>query len=62
MIGNETGYLIKGVKLYKKIINMRKTLNILRSVAATSLYFVKSYDKTNMKLGCIKSMLGLNLF
>ena len=57
MIGNETGHLLKCVKLYRKCINLNETYHDLRrNIAATSLkisctnlYSVKSYDETNMK-------------
>ena len=51
MIENETGHLLKFVKLYGKFINKSDSGNI----AATSLkflwknlYSVKCYDKSNM--------------
>ena len=58
MIGNETGHLLKCVKLYRKFININETLHIMRrNIAATSLkisctnlYSVKSYDETTMKV------------
>ena len=57
MIGNETGHLVKCVKLYRKI-NINETKHVLRrNIAATSLkisckslYSVKRYDETNMKV------------
>ena len=56
MIGNETGHLLKFVKLYGKFINKNETQHMLRrNIAATSLkvwwknlYSVKCYDKSNM--------------
>ena len=58
MIGNETGHLLKCVKLYRKFIKLNETYHYLRrNIAATSLkisctnlYSVKSYDETNMKV------------
>ena len=58
MIGNETGHLLKCLKLYSKFINLNETQRVLRrNIAATSLeisctnlYSVKSYDETNMKV------------
>ena len=52
IIGNETGHLLKCVKLFGKFININETQNVLkRTIAATSLkiscknlYQVKSYD------------------
>ena len=62
MIGNETGHLLKCVKLYRKCININEHLPVLRrNIAATSLkipcinlYSVKSYDETNLKVFTLK--------
>ena len=63
MIGNETGHLLKCVKLYRKCININEhLLPVLRiNIAATSLkiscinlYSVKSDDETNLKIFTLK--------
>ena len=58
MMGNETGHLLKCVKLYSKCIKLDETFHDLRrNIAATSLkisctnlYSVKSYDATNLNV------------
>ena len=58
MIGNDTGHLLKCVKLHRKCININDTKRVVsRNIAATSLkilcsnlYSVKSYDETNMNV------------
>ena len=66
MTGNESGHLLKCVKLYRKCIKLNETYHDLRrNIAATSLkisctnlYSVKSYDATNMKVFAL-SMWGV---
>ena len=58
MIGNETGHLLKCVKLYIKCIKLNETYHDLRrdiaaislKISCTNLYSVKSYDDTNMNV------------
>ena len=58
MIGNETGHLLKCVKLYRKRINVHETYHVLRrniaeisvKISYANLYSVKSYDEANMNL------------
>ena len=62
MRGNETGHLLKCVKLYRKVNNMSGTWHSLRrNIAATSLkilfknlYSVKKYDKTNIMVFALR--------
>ena len=58
MIWNETGHLLKCVKLCRNLINIDETKHVLRrniaaislKISSINLYSVKSYDKTNMKV------------
>ena len=58
MMGNETGYLLKRVKLYRKFMNIDETLHVFRKnivatflkISCTNLFSRKSYDETNMKV------------
>ena len=53
MIGNETGHLLKCVRLYRK----RNIAATSLKISCTNLYSVKSYDETNMKVFAL-SLLG----
>ena len=58
MIRNETGHLLKCVKLYRKFFNINETQQVKRrnidatsrKVSCTNLYSVKNYDETNMNI------------
>ena len=58
MIGNETGHLLKCVRLYRNFLTINETYHVMRgNIAATSLkisctnlHSVKSYDETNLKV------------
>ena len=74
MIGNETGHVLKCVKLYAKFININEIWHMFRKKHCCyfaenfmeNLYSVKCYDKTNTKVFalslCENISLGLIYF